>query len=189
MVTDHRGSICIVSKAIITDSPPLIVVAKLHETSLTICNYAINQPDFSLCTNCMCKCTRTIIQTQQKSYYCVAISMNYAIPVYHISCHSMHLVSLFLFYFFYLIILCTYILVAEEGAGQVTPASSEWAQLWRPTPLWTQSASLISFPLQFTSSNNIGPVPLLKCAFVLAVAPIQLLKTRVCRYEKLRTIN
>ena len=53
----------------------------------------------------------------------------------------------------------------------LTLASSEWAQLWTPTPLLGQSQSLFSEPVQPTLSSKIGPVPWPKNAKDRAVAP------------------
>ena len=56
--------------------------------------------------------------------------------------------------------------------GHMTPASSVWSQLW--APLWVQLKRFVSFPLQFTSSKKISPVPRSKMpllfAWVIAIA-------------------
>ena len=52
--------------------------------------------------------------------------------------------------------------------GHMTPASSEWEQSWDAMPWCWQSASLVSFPVQVTSSSWMGPTP---CPTVLATAP------------------
>ena len=54
----------------------------------------------------------------------------------------------------------------------LTPASSEWAQLWTPIPLLGQSTSLLSLPRQPTLSSRMGPVPWPNRAKENAVAPI-----------------
>jgi len=54
---------------------------------------------------------------------------------------------------------------------QITPASSEWTQLWSPIAFAGQSMSLLSFPEQDTSSRRMGPLPSPKEAKSLAMAP------------------
>lgn len=45
---------------------------------------------------------------------------------------------------------------------QITPASSSCPQSCLPKPGWLQVSILLSVPLQRTSSNQIGPLPLPK---------------------------
>ena len=60
----------------------------------------------------------------------------------------------------------SYILLWQE-----TPASSEWMQLWLPTPLWKQLTSRRSVPEQCTFSSQIGPLPRSKVAEKWTTAP------------------
>ena len=56
---------------------------------------------------------------------------------------------------------------------QVTPASSEWIQLWTPSGFLGQSMSLVSFPVQATLSRRMAPVPWPKKARTRAIAPVE----------------
>ena len=51
---------------------------------------------------------------------------------------------------------------AEVVVEHLTPASSEWTQLWVPSALAGQSMSLASLPRHWTSSSQIWPAPLVK---------------------------
>ena len=50
-------------------------------------------------------------------------------------------------------IIVTFLL--ETGVRHLTPASSEWTQLWTPSPLLGQSTSLDSVPVQPRLSRTI----------------------------------
>ena len=57
------------------------------------------------------------------------------------------------------------------GNLHLTPASSEWAQLCVPIGWEWQSMSLLSLPMQTTSSSQIWPVPKPKWASLTASTP------------------
>ena len=55
----------------------------------------------------------------------------------------------------------------------LTPASLLWpTQLWAPSPLWGQSISLDSLPVQRRSSSTIWPEPSITLLPVKVVAPV-----------------
>lgn len=56
--------------------------------------------------------------------------------------------------------------------AHLNPASSACTQLWIPIPLFGQSTSLVSVPVQAMLSRRISPVPCPKKAVLKAVAPV-----------------
>ena len=60
----------------------------------------------------------------------------------------------------------------DPPSTHLTPASSEWTQLWVPSGLAGQSMSLVSVLLQWTLSSHICPEPSVKPP-VRATAPNQ----------------
>ena len=63
------------------------------------------------------------------------------------------------------------VFLLDTGGRHLTPASSEWTQLWTPSPLLGQSTSLDSVPVQKRLSNTICPVPSTTALPVRVVAP------------------
>ena len=64
-------------------------------------------------------------------------------------------------------------LLVTINGRHLTPASSEWSQLWTPSPLWGQSTSLDSLFRQRRLSNTIRPVPSTTLNPVRVVAPVR----------------
>ena len=69
------------------------------------------------------------------------------------------------------------------------PASSLWAQLWLPTPLWVQFERKSWVPVQNKLSRRMGPVPCPNGARCKAVAPLiknseWVLAESICVWER-----